>query len=153
MKRKLQVLAAFLVPVYVIILGFLAYALYHKQHDIRPTGQLNSIESLVNDTRSGYGKSPLAHSEALEEMANTRCAEMVSLGKIDAHAGFYPLIRNQTTFSAMGENLAENYPADKDLVNAWLASPEHRDNMLANWQYTAAVRCGKYVVQLFGLYP
>lgn len=151
-RRLLTSAVAVVLPIAIVVGSFQLYVSYHVRHAIQATNSLNPIESLVNDTRSSYGNPNLIHSDALESMAYSRCQEIQSDNDF-SHSGFYVVSKAQSAFSKMGENLAKNYPSDKDLVNAWIASPEHFQNMVGDWKYTAAVRCGKYVVQLFGTYP
>ena len=63
-----------------------------------------------------------------------------------------------TTWTALGENLAGGYATVGDAVNAWMASPGHRANILNPLYKETGVACasnagtsyGSFYVQEFG---
>lgn len=50
-----------------------------------------------------------------------------------------------------GENLAENYSTEEQILNAWIKSPTHKENLDYDWTYACAYFYGnKYVSMIFG---
>lgn len=102
----------------------------------------STITCLVNVERSGAGLTPLAVSGKLNRAARVHAADMVA-HRFLSHTGSdgsQPLQRakragylRHVRSYAIGENLADGYgvagtPAS--MVDAWMASPEHRANIL-----------------------
>lgn len=89
--------------------------------------------SLVNSHRKDCGLHELSHSSTLDKAAAIRCKELtLSLshtrpngsrgGTVLADVGMYT--------NCWGENLAAGYVSCEEIVNDWLESPTHRDNIL-----------------------
>ena len=50
-----------------------------------------------------------------------------------------------------GENIAEGYPSEKEVVSGWLSSPGHCANIMSkNYKEMAIARVGNYWTQDFG---
>ena len=118
----------------------------------------------TNDSRVGAKLAGLQANPLLEEAARLKAEDMAAKGYF-AHTSpegltpWYWLEKVGYPFSYAGENLAVNFSDSKDVVNAWLNSPEHRANMLNNnfTQIGIAAAEGNYeghsavfVVQFFG---
>ncbi len=119
---------------------------------------------LTNKDRLENGVSPLRISQKLQTAAIAKAKDMFAK---DYWAHNSP---NGTTpwdfikaagydYTYAGENLARGFTSSKDVVNAWMASPEHRANMLSkNYQDVGfAVESGTMqgeqtilVVEMFG---
>lgn len=123
-----------------------------------------SIIELINTERQKLGFSPLAENKLLSEAARQKAADMIALSYW-AHVS--PAGRTPWTFFSdvgykyqfAGENLARDFRDPQSVVQAWMDSPAHRDNVL-NSKYQeigVAVVDGTLqgaettlVVQLFG---
>ena len=93
----------------------------------------NAILSAVNQERRAYALSPLTATEALNRIAAMRAQEASVLFSHTRPDGSTPasLFRQYgVVYSHAGENLAAGYTSVDALVSAWMASPEHRSNIL-----------------------
>lgn len=123
-----------------------------------------AIANLTNAQRSEVKEVPLAQSPILAEAARLKAEDMATNGYF-AHTSpqgktpWYWFQKAGYHFRYAGENLAVNFVDSGDVVNAWMASVDHRDNIL-NADFTeigVGVAKGVYegrqalfVVQLFG---
>jgi uncharacterized protein YkwD len=102
----------------------------------------STITCLINVERSGAGLAPLGSSGKLVRAAKVHAADMIVHRYFDhtGHDGSEPLqrarragyLKHVVSFS-IGENLADGYgPAGTpaSMVDDWMASPEHRANIL-----------------------
>lgn len=98
----------------------------------------NSLESLVNAERAKAGKQPFITSETLRSSA---CAKADHMLAQDYWAHTSPDGVTPWTFieqagyryTTAGENLAKSYPDDASLIDAWMNSPSHRENVLGDF--------------------
>jgi len=127
---------------------------------------LVAVSALVDGTnaaRAAANLPPLTENALLDVAARDKADDMVANGYF-AHtspAGITPWYWFQKVgydFSSAGENLAVNFSDSADVTNAWLASPEHRANILntgftevgmATAQGTYNGHSAIYVVELF----
>jgi len=94
-----------------------------------------TIFKLTNDARAKHGLAPLTYSQSLEQAAIAKTQDMVTQEYFD-HIG----PNGQTPWAIMdkvgyqyeygGENLAVGFSSAEDMVQAWLDSPSHRQNLL-----------------------
>ena len=98
---------------------------------------LNSTETsllrAVNQTRAAHGLAVVRFDATLERAARAHSAEMLAQAYF-AHGSF---AQRMQTFGARGPYLGENlawgsggYAAPRSVIGQWLASPEHRANLL-----------------------
>ena len=93
------------------------------------------VASLTNDARVSNNRVPLSVSMLLTKAAQNKADDMVSKGYF-SHAGpdgAMPWVWIDGVgyqYEYAGENLAVNFIDSDKLVEAWLASPEHRANIL-----------------------
>jgi hypothetical protein len=98
--------------------------------------------NLVNDYRNQNGFSTLLWRHSLCEYSKIRSQEIVTDW---SHEGFQDDSKNNELFKfcpecvTLGENLAEGYHSEKDILNAWIASPSHKENLDGNWQWGCAI--------------
>ena len=135
--------------------GVLGYA-----SDINITTLLNE----TNNARSENGLKPLVINKPLSQAAYNKAQDMF---KQDYWAHISPtgtepwdfILKQDYDYIYAGENLAKNFSKSDDVVQAWLESPSHRDNILnSNYQEVGfAVVNGilngyetTLVVQMFG---
>lgn len=102
-----------------------------------------SISGLLADTnqaREKSGLSPLKLNKKLDQAAYLKAQDMFN-NNYWAHvspSGVQPwswLGKVHYSYDKAGENLAKNYPSSQATLQAWLASPTHRANVL-NKNYT-----------------
>ena len=102
-------------------------------YNITPVDLLN----VTNKVRQENGLSALALDSALSQAASNKAADMFAKDYW-AHVapdGATPwgFIKNSGyVYLYAGENLARGFSNTSDVVNAWMASPSHRDNMLSS---------------------
>lgn len=113
------------------------------QADIHDDAEAEKIDArylrvleLVNDERAENGISPVSWSETAANAAVKRAVECSSFfdhTRPDGRA-FYTAFDDikAPAYSAVGENLAIGYSSPDEVVNAWMASPGHRANILNN---------------------
>ena len=123
-----------------------------------------SIIALTNDARGDAHTVSLVENARLDAAAQAKAADMAARGYF-AHIGPDGTLPWQWitgagySYSYAGENLAVRFTDSKDVVNAWMASPSHRGNILkpAYTHIGVGVATGLYegkpaifVVQYFG---
>lgn len=102
-------------------------------YDITPVDLLN----VTNKVRQENGLSVLSLDSELSQAASNKAADMFAKDYW-AHVapdGTTPwvFIKNSGyEYLYAGENLARGFSNTSDVVNAWMASPSHRDNMLSS---------------------
>lgn len=102
-------------------------------YNITPAELLNE----TNRIRQQNGKSQLVLDPKLSQAAANKAQDMLAKNYW-AHIapdGITPwvFIKNSGyEYLYAGENLARGFPNSLDVVNAWMASPSHRDNMLSS---------------------
>lgn len=97
----------------------------------------SDLLSITNKVRVAHGDSTLSLNSELAKAAANKAADM--FGKnYWAHIapdGVTPwvFIKNSGyDYLYAGENLGRGFSDSQDLINAWMASPSHRDNMLSD---------------------
>ena len=110
---------------------------------------------LTNLAREQAGLAPLEFSEELRRCARIRAVEIVQSFSHDRPDG-------QSCFSLnpeliLGENIAYGQTSPRQVVDAWMNSPSHREIILLDYLTVSAVGCyydktddTYYWVQLFG---
>lgn len=150
----------------VLIFVFLAYAFViftHSRPQIPPPAGVyfaypSELLTLTNQDRAST--SPLLNSNTLNAAAEIRGIELCT--QAFSHDGWEKQFDN-LPYTHIGENIARNYQ-DETLINyAFMASPDHRKNILdPNFSEMGSsdIQCGSYtqygtksvVVELFGGY-
>lgn len=94
-----------------------------------------TVIELTNKEREKKGLPPVTENEALDKAAEAKAANMFS-ENYWAHfapSGKTPwdfILGAGYNFTYAGENLAKNFYKSDDVVEAWMASKTHRDNLL-----------------------
>src|SRR3989338_5704392 len=134
------------------------------------TAELSTITNarilqLTNEERMNNGLGALKMNESLVKAATEKAQDMID-NDYFAHispTGVTPwfwIQRNNYAYTVAGENLAIDFVQAEDVVDAWMASPSHRDNILQpDYVETGiGVLTGEYqggtstvVVHMFGL--
>ncbi len=100
-------------------------------------GQESTAFEKVNQIRVENGLQPLAWNSGIEAAGNVRAEEIsrsFSHTRPDGSA-WYTADANLL----YGENLAEYYDTAEEVVDAWMASPEHKANILSAQFTTGAI--------------
>ncbi|WP_374694115.1 CAP domain-containing protein [Cellulomonas fimi] len=95
--------------------------------------------TLGNDARRAQGVGDLTVSECAQQQALTRAKLLVAEGRFE-HDPLEPILA-ACGGRTVGENLALGYPTAKATVDAWLASPGHRANLLSKDFTSIGVAC------------
>lgn len=95
----------------------------------------NEVIQLVNEERKKAGVAPLTQDLALNQLAIIKAKDMVKRGYFDHYSPFYGHPWDQAAlfdyeFTSLGENIGRNFNHPKEVVDAWMASKVHRENML-----------------------
>lgn len=94
------------------------------------------ILNLVNEERAKFGLNPVARNQTLEDQATEYACEMI---QFDFFAHVNPVtgstLRERTNdfgypYQVVGENLAAGQTTVQQAMNDWIASTEHRENIL-----------------------
>jgi len=119
----------------VFAVGLLAFAAAGPASagGLRLTSAEASLLRAVNQTRAAHGLAPVHLDAALERAARAHSAEMLR-GNFFAHGSVFARLASfRVSGPVLGENLAwgtGSYGTASGIVAAWLASPEHRANLL-----------------------
>ena len=89
-----------------------------------------SVLKLVNIERSKIGVSPLKLSSSLNRAATFRASEITQEFDHTRPNGkdFFTVIDEE--YSAVGENIAEGYSTPEEVMECWMNSRGHRENIL-----------------------
>lgn len=97
--------------------------------EFNPEVQVAKVLDDVNEERIEEGLSELTFNEVLNEVAAIRaeeCSEVFSHNRPNGQLGIEMLPQDKWR----GENLAKNFDYADDVVEAWMESPTHKDNIL-----------------------
>ena len=98
------------------------------------------VLEIVNNERVKAGKKPLAARADLTELANIRVKEIVkkfSHERPDGTSVFDLAKARGISYGSMAENIAKGQGTPESVMNAWLDSQAHKDNVLSS-SYTSA---------------
>jgi len=112
----------------------------------------DELFDLVNEARAEEGLEELTYDPALYEIALDYCREMYQENAVN-HEGFESRVDavRSNGYSYVGENLAAGYTSPQALLEDWLSSPGHRDNILNPHFFGAGLACFRgYTCQIFG---
>lgn len=89
----------------------------------------------VNKLRVEQGLKPLLYDAELGQLAIIKAQDMINRGYFDHYSPYYGNPWDMATlfdydYTSFGENIARNFNSVDTVVNAWMASPKHRDNIL-----------------------
>jgi len=111
------------------------------QHDRSVLGISYSITSdelliITNQKRLENGLPPLSMDSSLSQAAQRKAEDMLSKNywahiAPDGTTPWYFIKSSGYEYVYAGENLARGYTTSSDVINAWMASPSHRENMLS----------------------
>lgn len=106
---------------------------------------------LVNEERIKAGVKPLARLHELDISAETKAKRMQDIQNtdhVDPQTGYEGMdyivdLNSNLRCGWLGENISWNYPTEKQLVDGWMGSQGHKENIL-NPKFT---RAGMYVTR------
>ncbi|PYE81869.1 hypothetical protein DFQ11_102447 [Winogradskyella epiphytica] len=89
------------------------------------------IMELINEYRINKGLNPLLNHDTVKAVSHSHTEYMIETNSV-SHDNFF--IRKQTlqantSASIVSENVAYGFNSAESVVNAWLASPSHKDNI------------------------
>lgn len=99
---------------------------------------------LVNDQRAAQGLQALTVSPTLGDKARVKAQDMAENRYFSHNSPTYgspfTMMRQLgVTYRSAGENIAMGYTTAADVVEAWMASPSHRANLLSTRYTTVGV--------------
>lgn len=111
------------------------------KHDRSVLGISYSISSddllvITNQKRQENGLPPLSMNSSLAQAAQRKADDMFAKNywahiAPDGTTPWYFIKSSGYEYVYAGENLARGYTTSSDVINAWMASPSHRENMLS----------------------
>lgn len=94
----------------------------------------DELASLINQERAKLSLGQLAVSQALNQSAADKCADMVAKDywAHDSPDGLEPwmFIQKYTEYKAAGENLAYGFADSPGVITGWMNSPGHKANIV-----------------------
>jgi uncharacterized protein YkwD len=117
----------------VFAVGFSVFVLAPAAGAGTATSAVTSLLQAVNHTRAAHGLEPLRLDSTLVRAARSHSSEMLR-DNVFTHGDFHGrMVSFHVRGPAAGENLAwgnGTYAEASSIVAEWLASPEHRANLL-----------------------
>ncbi|MBW1294285.1 CAP domain-containing protein [Aquimarina litoralis] len=105
---------------------------------INETSIADAILTLVNQHRQNQGLSPLSKNTTAEQLAVDHTKYMISINEIN-HDDFNQrssVLNDQENATASAENVARFYQDAQSVVDGWLSSIGHKENIEGNYMYT-----------------
>lgn len=93
------------------------------------------IIALCNELRQDYGLPPLIINWEAARVARHKVEDMKTHNYFGhdspVYGSFFDMLKNfHITFESAGENIAMGFSTPQSVMEAWLASPDHRRNIL-----------------------
>ncbi len=129
-KISLLVLTALLA-----LSNFSVFALTNTTPPVNPSYEQRVFE-LVNVERQKNGMPALYFDQDISSVARTKSADMAVNNYFNHYSPTYGMASDMLlmfgiTWSAWGENIASGQDTPEVVVNAWMNSPSHRENILS----------------------
>jgi uncharacterized protein YkwD len=111
---------------------------------------------LVNQERQKVGLPDLKSSTDLNWTAAIKACDMdtknyFSHNDLDGAPSWGSIRKSGYDYEKAGENLAQGFASDTEILIAFMGSPSHRDNILDPVFIDIGIgRCGRFLVQHFG---
>jgi uncharacterized protein YkwD len=127
-----------------------------KKEDVVYDTSSSNMLYLTNAQRAAYGLSALVEIHVLDVSAYLKAQDLDMQNSFISHYDskgrwFTGFFQDAGYYGGAAENLAQNYPTDDETMRAWMASPEHRANILErNAIYFGYAQVGRYRVAHFG---
>ena len=104
-----------------------------KVDTFSPNKYADEVLRLVNIERSKAGLPAFTTAPALREAANIRAKELETLfdhKRPDGSQYYTALEECSVSYSPSGENIASGHTSPEHVVNGWMNSPGHKENIL-----------------------
>ncbi|CAN5911180.1 hypothetical protein BH23PLA1_BH23PLA1_18540 [soil metagenome] len=110
-----------------------------------PDPLMTRLLELHNERRAKQELPPLSLSPILSKAARVQALDMVQMGKIthegsDGSNASDRVRRLEYPFQNVGENVATGQETPEEVVDAWMESPGHRENILGEFTEMGAAR-------------
>lgn len=110
------------------------------------------VLSLINQSREANGLAQLERNVFLDDLALEHCQDMIK-SNVLSHDGFNTRaakIMNNLEAHSIGENVAEGYDTAATLVEGWLRSPGHKENIMNPLFHRTGIGIvGNFATQIF----
>jgi hypothetical protein len=130
----------------VLVIGLLFIQLAYNMQSGQPkilgyTAHIedNGLLDATNRQRDSRGLQPLQTNEKLRKAAQTKADDMANRNYWDhltpeGTEPWYFLHQSEYAYQAAGENLAYGFATNDEIINAWLGSTTHRQNVLGRYE-------------------
>lgn len=137
-SKVLHVDSLFVFALVLVVCNIFVRFTSHRYPDVLGYATDIHVEQLLADTnnkRIAQGLSPLVFNSILSEAAAKKAEDMFANGywAHNSPAGKTPwdfITSSGYTYAVAGENLAKNFTDSKGVVDAWMSSPTHKENLL-----------------------
>lgn len=136
--RVLHIDALFIYVILFVLVQFSFKWLHRAYPDVLGYAADIRVDALLSDTnarRAAHGLSTLTFNSELSQAAAAKANDMFA-NNYWAHVGpkgetpWDFIVNAGYKYTVAGENLAKNFSTSQAVVDAWMSSPSHRDNML-----------------------
>ncbi len=111
--------------------------------------QQYTLWTLVQDWRTQQGLTPYKEHPGLCLYASKRLKQVRTDFNHGTFANSWKQSPHMAPFWHAAENLARNYHNEQDTLTAWIASPNHKKNLVGEYEYSCIATDGSHVVHLF----
>jgi uncharacterized protein YkwD len=126
--------------VFLLLASFINYSVYTTSNKIlgeKTDISVNNIVQSINQTRSSYKLPPLTTDVRLNKAAEMKAKDIINKQywghKSPSGKMSWAYIKDSNyEYVEAGENLAKDFSASNIVVDAWVNSPKHRENLLSN---------------------
>lgn len=113
-----------------LIVFFAALALHQTARAGDDSDVLRAVVAQVNAVRAAQGLAPVAADGQLTAAAAAHSSQQAAIGRL-SHDGFAARMQALgPRYGFVAENVAAGQPTPAAVVEAWMHSPAHRDNLL-----------------------
>lgn len=93
------------------------------------------VVTLVNKQRAQAGMAQLTYSQEVSDIAYLKAKDMADSNYFEHNSPTYGTVadmfkNNEIKYRALGENIAKGYKTPEEVVNAWMNSSAHKENIL-----------------------
>jgi len=126
---------ALLVITALLITNVSVFAMAGTTPPLNPSYEQRVVQ-LVNVERQKYGMPVLYFDNSISDVARTKSQDMAVNNYFSHYSPTYGMASDMLlsygiTWTAWGENIASGQDTPEEVVNAWMNSSSHRDNILS----------------------
>jgi hypothetical protein len=161
---RTEAVLVMLAAVFAVEVLFLAHALVLGRSGMLAAVITNVLVDRTNETRLTDGLTPLTVNPLLARAAQLKADDMAAKGYFahtspDGVTPWHWFAEAGYRYLRAGENLAVNFVDSEDVIQAWMDSPKHRENMVNAGYAEIGIATAKgtyqgketiFIVQLFG---